>query len=355
MKREGLAVIVLGARGYALGERIADFLGNREIQIYAPAKLGCGKSYSSLKEQVAALFPRAGGLVFIMAVGIAVRLVAPHLKDKFYDPPVVAVDEAGRFAVSLIGGHHGGNALAVDVAAAVGACPVVTTASEVLDRPAVDLFAAQFNLSLEPEEHLAAVAQALVDGERVAILWDVDVPPVDYWWPPEVAVIPWGLKDGFPEGFAARMLITEKAVEDQPPAPFLLLRPRRYVAGIGCRRGTPKEKILAALKDAAAANGVPLCCLREMATVDLKMGEEGLHAAADNLGVPLRFFGVDALREVKAKLATGAVQQSAFVREKIGVGNVCELAAIAAGGERLVVRKTVFPGVTVAVAAVPWP
>ncbi|MEW6770509.1 MAG: cobalt-precorrin 5A hydrolase [Bacillota bacterium] len=354
MKREGLAVIVLGARGYVLGERIAGFFGNGEIQIYAPAKLGCGKAYRSLKEQVAELFVQAGGLVFIGTVGIAVRLIAPHLKDKFTDPPVVVLDEAGRFAVCLLGGHHGGNDLTEKVAAAVGACPVVTTASDLLGRPAIDLFAARFNLGFEPRKHLAAVARALVEGERVAVLWDGELPLVDYWWPPEVGVFPWRAGAGFPRGFAAWVVVTEQEVTP-PVVPCLVLRPRRYIVGVGCRRQSPAAKILGAVEQVMAGAGLSLRGIRELATVDLKKGEEGLLAAADELGVPVRFLDVGVLKAVEAKLEPGAVQEGAFVKEKVGVGNVCELAALAAGGEELVIWKTVFPGVTVAVARAPWP
>lgn len=354
MKREGLAVVVLSARGFSLAERIAAAFRDREVAIFAPARLGSGRPYQSLRALAATLFPRVEGIVFIAAVGIAVRLIAPHLKDKFRDPPVVVLDEAGRFAVSLVGGHHGGNALAEKVAAAVGARPVVTTASDVLGRPAVDLFTARFNLGLEPRKHLSSVARALTEGERVAILWDEEFPLIDYCWPPEVAVFPWQPGTGFPAGFAAWVVVTDRVVA--PPAePFLFLRPRRYVVGIGCRRNTPAVKILHALEQVAAAEGFSLQGIRELATIDLKRDEKGLLAAAEELGVPVRFLDVGALKVIKTKLDPGMIQESAFVKEKVGVENVCELAALATGGERLVAPKTVFPGITVAVAAAPWP
>lgn len=355
MRRKGLAVIVLSARGFSLGQKVADFLWDREVAIFAPARLGTGRSYRSLKDLVAGLFPQVGGLVFICAVGIAVRLVAPHLRDKFHDPPVVVLDEAGRFVVSLIGGHHGANFLTEKIAAAVGACPVVTTASDARGRPALDLFAAGFNLGLEPRKHLPAVARALVEGERVALLWEEELPLVEYGWPPEVNIFPWQPETAFPQGFAAWIAVTEKVVRRLPPAPFILLRPRRYVVGVGCRRGTTKEKILSALVQVAKTAGLSLLSVRGLATVALKKNEEGLKRAADALGVPLRLFSVDELREYRKRLEPGTVRESVFVREKIGVGNVCELAALTAGGEELVVPKTVFPGITVAVAVAPWP
>jgi cobalt-precorrin 5A hydrolase len=105
----------------------------------------------------------------------------------------------------------------------------------------------------------------------------------------------------------------------------------------------------------AQISGFSPFSVRELATVDLKKSEQGLEAAADALGVPMRFFSAAALRDREARLEPGTVRESLFVKKRIGVGNVCELAALAAGGEKLVVPKTVFPGVTVAVAAAPWP
>ncbi|MGQ9512607.1 MAG: cobalt-precorrin 5A hydrolase [Thermodesulfitimonas sp.] len=352
--REGLGVVVLSARGYALAERVAAALNERRVAIYAPAKLGAGEPYRSLRECVAALLPRVEALVFVGAVGVAVRLVAPHLADKFTDPPVVVVDEAGRFAVTLVGGHHGGNTLAEQVATALGACPVVTTASDCLGRPAVDLFAARFNLALEPRPNLARVARALLDGERVALLWDEAVPPVDYHWPPEVALLRWRPGAPPPAGFAAWLLVTEQEVTP-PPGPYLFLRPRRYVVGVGCRRGTEAAAIRQAIGAVMRAAGLPLAGLRELATVALKKDEVGLKEAAAELGVPVRFLPLAALKRVQAALGPGAVSESKRVKEKIGVGNICELATLTAGAEKLVVRKTIFPRVTVAVGVAPWP
>lgn len=352
--RESLAIVVLSARGYALAERIAAAHRLRRVAVYAPARLGTGIPYRSLRECVAALFPRVEALVFVGAVGVAVRLVAPYLQDKFTDPPVVVVDEAGRFVVSLLGGHYGANALAEEVAAALGACPVITTASDCLGRPAVDLFAARFNLALEPRTNLARVAQALLDGEKVALLWDEAVPSVDYHWPPEVAVLRWRPGARLPAGFAAWLLVTEREVAP-PPGPYLFLRPRRYVVGVGCRRGTEAAAIQRAITVVLGEAGLPLLGLRELATVELKQDEVGLKMAADALGVPVRFVPLGELKRVRAALGPDVVSESKRVKEKIGVGNVCELAALAAGAERLVVRKTIFPRVTVAVGVAPWP
>ena len=116
-------------------------------------------------------------IVLFLAVGAAVRLVAPLLEDKRRDPGIVCVDDAARFAVALAGGHGGGaNALAVRVADSLGATPVVTTASDVTDFPALDSFGAGLGFEIDEGSDLAAVGAALVSGERVNLVSDVRWP-----------------------------------------------------------------------------------------------------------------------------------------------------------------------------------
>ena len=116
-------------------------------------------------------------IVLFLAVGAAVRLVAPLLGDKGSDPGVVCVDDAGRFAVALLGGHGGGaNALAGRVAGALGAVPVVTTASDAVGSPALDSLGAGLGFRIEDDSDLAAVGAALVSGERVNLVSDVRWP-----------------------------------------------------------------------------------------------------------------------------------------------------------------------------------
>ncbi|MDP8936767.1 MAG: precorrin-3B C(17)-methyltransferase, partial [Actinomycetota bacterium] len=100
--------------------------------------------------------------VLFLATGAAVRIVAPLLGDKRTDPAVVCVDEAGRFAVALCGGHAGGaNRLAVSVAGALGATPVVTTATDATGVPALDQLP-----GWAASGDVAAVTRALLDGRR---------------------------------------------------------------------------------------------------------------------------------------------------------------------------------------------
>ncbi|MBU4515607.1 MAG: cobalamin biosynthesis protein [Eubacteriales bacterium] len=127
------AVVVINEAGSAAGVAVAEALSGT---LYVPAQLSVSArsavAYLELPAELIARLFRAGqGLVLVMAVGIAVRFISGLPMDKRADPPVVVLDTAARYAISLLSGHEGGaNALAYRVAAVVGAEPVVTTGSE---------------------------------------------------------------------------------------------------------------------------------------------------------------------------------------------------------------------------------
>ncbi len=128
-----LAVIAFSPRGMRLGRRIGGIAG-LETSYYAPRRHAAGtdcEAFDSIYALCARLFAEREALVFVGAAGIAVRAIAPWVKSKLADPAVVVCDETGRFAISLLSGHAGGaNQLTEQIAAAIGAQPVITTASD---------------------------------------------------------------------------------------------------------------------------------------------------------------------------------------------------------------------------------
>lgn len=335
----------------------------------------------TLTELVGELFARYRRIVFVMAVGVVVRVVAPHLRDKRRDPAVVVSDEKGRYVISLLSGHLGGaNDLARAVARVTGGCPVITTATDVQGRPAIDLLARDMGWEIEPLEGLRKVNAAILDGARVAIYSEVDpsllrerlaalasgedalagivIRPLEEYRP--------DLPPDGREGEGPRQLAASPSGEPPPQAMVfvtnrrfsvtdgisgLFLRPRNLIAGIGCRRGIPGEAITEAIALALDRAGLATASLKALATVDLKEDEAAIRAAATQLGLPLIIVSRD---EIKRMEQSGAVKTSPFVTEKIGVGAVCEPVALLAGNKtKLLLPKTTFPtirGVTVAIA-----
>ncbi|MCL4516048.1 MAG: cobalamin biosynthesis protein [Firmicutes bacterium] len=146
------------------------------------------------------------------------------------------------------------------------------------------------------------------------------------------------------------VLVTNKKMEmdiERITRPFLFLRPRNLIAGIGCRRGTAAGTILAAVGLALARAGLAAASLKMLASIDVKSAEKGLIQAAQRLGIPLKLFSAREIQGLEGQFAV-----SEFVKKTVGVGAVCEPVAMLAGGNRtrLVLPKIVHQGVTVAVA-----
>jgi cobalt-precorrin 5A hydrolase / cobalt-factor III methyltransferase / precorrin-3B C17-methyltransferase len=236
---------------------------------------------------LAAAWASSDGVVAFMAAGAAVRLAAPLLTGKRADPGLVCVDDAGRFAVALAGGHAGGaNRLAARVAEALGAEAVVTTATDVLGLPALDRFGADLGFRLEQDGDLAAVAAALVAGEEVTLVSDQR-------WP--LPPLPGNLHAaGQP---AAPCLVVSDRLVD-PPRPALVYRPPSLVVGVGCSRGAPAAEILGHLDATLAEAGLAAASVVALASVDAKRDEPGLAEAAAARRWPLRFHPAEELARV---------------------------------------------------------
>ncbi|WP_329524327.1 precorrin-3B C(17)-methyltransferase [Streptomyces jietaisiensis] len=262
-------------------------------------------------EAVRRAFGECEQLVCFLATGAVVRLLAPLLGDKRADPGVVCVDEAGRFAVSLVGGHGGGaNELARAVGGVLGAEPVVTTATDAADLPGLD------TLGLPVEGAVAAVSRALLDGEPVVLRAEVA-------WP----LPPLPLAD---RG-AYTVRVTDRVVE--PDAREAVLRPPTLVVGVGASRGAPVAEVLGLVEDTLRGAGLSAASLAELATVDAKADEPGLLGAAERLGVPLVTYSAAELAEVDVPNPSKAPLAA------LGTPSVAEAAALLRGGELLVPKR----------------
>ncbi|MEU6526530.1 precorrin-3B C(17)-methyltransferase [Streptomyces sp. NPDC046924] len=262
-------------------------------------------------DAVRAAFAQCEQLVCFLATGAVVRLVAPLLDDKASDPGVVCVDEGGRFAVSLVGGHGGGaNDLAREVAEVLGAEPVVTTATDAAGLPGLD------TLGLPVEGDVAAVSRALLDGEPVALRADVA-------WPlPPLPVADEG---------AYTIRLTDRLVEAGHRE--AVLRPPTLVVGVGASKGAPVEEVLALVEGALREAGLSAASLAELATVDAKSEEPGIVEAARRLGVPLVAHPAGELARVEVPNPSDAPLAA------VGTPSVAEAAALVRGGELLVPKR----------------
>jgi len=263
-------------------------------------------------DAVRAAFAECEQLVCFLATGAVVRLIAPLLGDKRTDPGVVCVDEGGRFAVSLVGGHGGGaNELAVEVGELLAAQPVVTTATDAVGVPGLD------TLGFPVEGDVAGVSRALLDGEPVAL-------EAELAWPlPPLRV------SGTGGSYAIR--VTDRAVE--PAEREVVLRPPSLVVGVGASKGAPVDEVLGLVESAVRDAGLSLASLAELATVDAKSDEPGIVEAARRLGVPLVTYSAEELAAVEVPNPSEAPLSA------VGTPSVAEAAALVGGGELLVPKR----------------
>ena len=332
-------LLAFSARGMETARRIRGVLeaDGWRCELRAPERLAGGDAAAypgSLPEFVGTVFDREA-LIFVGAAGIAVRAVAPHVTSKRSDPAVLCVDEAARYVIPLLSGHIGGaNRLARRLAEALGADAVITTATDVNGRFSVDAWAAERGL------HIGSMALA----KRVSA--EILTHEIPFWsdrCDPDVA-LPEGLRwdDSGPLGICVSVRCA------QPFAQTLALTPKALRIGIGCRRGTTAGAIDALVERVLSEHRLRPEAVAGAASIDVKADEPGLIEFCRSRGWPLEFFTAAQLREVP-----GALARSEFVQRTVGVDNVCERAALAAGG-RLIVSKTAMDGVTVAVAEMEW-
>lgn len=306
------------------------------------------KYYSRLADVVGEAFSRYDALIFFSAMGITVRLIAPHLQSKLLDPAVIVVDDQARYAISLLSGHVGGaNALTYQVADALKARPVVTTATDVNGLAAPDVIAAELGLKPSPKAMIQRINSSLLAHQPVSYCIDKSLPRAEFFRQK--------LRE---RGIEAKLVTVDEAVSTEALGVFitprtlpvcenlLYLHPRRLIAGIGCRRGVSEEEIKSALAAACEMIGQEISAVSIIASSIVKADEAGIHDLADHLQVPTRFFTNE---ELERKIVEYDLTQSDFVRKKIGVGNVCGAAAIACVERGIfALEKTKFKKVTVA-------
>jgi cobalt-precorrin 5A hydrolase/precorrin-3B C17-methyltransferase len=318
-----VAVVVLGPGGAALGRRVCEMRPG--ARLYGPrGKPGdYDEAYDRVVPLFAELFAAGRPIVGLCASGILIRALAPLIDDKREEPPVVALAEDGSVAVPLLGGHHGANALARALADQLGCVAAITTAGDLQLGVALDETPPGWRIG--NPERVKPIAAALLAGEPVALV-------------EEAAMADW-LRTGTVRWDAAakhKIIVTDRVLAADSEA--LVLHPPVLMLGIGCERYCPAEEIAALAHDTLAEAGLAAGAIAAIVSVELKSDEPGIHALAERLGVPARFFAAARLLVETPRLTRRS--EAAF--RATGCWGVAEGAALAAagpGGELVVPRK----------------
>ena len=328
-----IRVIFFTEKGRQTAERMASALPGREFRLF-------NKEYENRVDFTERAFFEGTPLIFIGASGIAVRTIAPLIADKLTDPPVLVIDELAMHVIPLLSGHYGGaNALAEEIAEALGADPVITTATDINKAFSADVFARENGLKIANRGGIAKVSTRALAGKPVTISIK-NFPPKA---PVDVVIAPEGeLPEDDPDDFES-----DAKLSLEGDTSGIRLAPEGLVLGIGCRRGMPAEEIRDLAEECLDMIGAGLESVSAIASIDIKASEPGILQLSKELSVPFITFDADLLAR-----APGEYTASDFVREKTGVDNVCERAAVLAAGSdgALLLRKQARSGITCAVA-----
>ncbi len=322
-----VVAICFTQNGAELIKRLKDELAEWDIQGFCKSdkvdgtKYGLTEVTGSASDIVKKCFAEKTPIIFISACGIAVRLIAPYIADKLEDIPVVVVDESGINIIPILSGHVGGaNEIAFRISKAIGANPVITTATDVNRAFSVDSFAMENRLTIRNKESIKSVSSKALKGEPIRI----------------------SIED-FPPEKCADVVLSKSQISGD----YLWLSPKEYVLGVGCKKGKDMKDIEEAVKDALKKAGIDFSDIYAFGSIDRKADEEGLLGLSAFYRIPFVTFTAEMLNNVP-----GEFSSSDFVKETVGVDNVCERAAmLLTGGQgELVLGKQSGNGVTVAIA-----
>ena len=330
-------IFILGISALPLAQKLKAELHG---EIHTPdCVTGGDVSYTKATGHLAELFQQGHTIIGLCASGILIRAIAPHLSDKRTEPPVVAVAEDGSSAVPLLGGHHGANALAQEIAEITKGLAAITTASEVrfdfaLDEPLP-------GYTLANPEHVKPAIAALLAGAPLSVFrhpgesQDPE-PPFRCNDVSQLNLALW-----VPAFAGVTVEVTEKASHGDERK--LVYHPHTLTVGVGCERGTTPEEVATLVKNTLKENGFAIQSVAGYASIDLKEDE----LAISSLGY-VRYFTAEELNALSPKLMT----PSDYVLAEVGTPGVAEAAALAAAGPgaELVVVKTKSKRATCAVA-----
>ncbi len=296
----------------------------------------CGKG--ALSTWTEEHFSTNDALIFIGAIGIALRAIAPYIKTKTKDPAVVVVDELGQFSIPILSGHIGGaNELALQISKDLGSIPVITTATDINKVFAVDTWAKSQGLHILNPECIKLVSSKLLKGESVHVKSDY---PIQGNLPKNVY-----LNDLEDSNAGYDVIISHKDLENECKNDTLLLVPQVITVGIGCRKDISFEAIEKSILNILKKENYHILAINALASIDKKANEKGILEFAKKYDLPFNTYAADELNSLE-----GDFTKSEFVKSVVEVDNVCERSAVMESNGKLIRRKDTCNGAGVTVA-----
>ncbi|MGN1044816.1 MAG: cobalt-precorrin 5A hydrolase [Candidatus Methanomethylophilaceae archaeon] len=330
-----VAVVAFSTNGCRTALRLADVFDGHDVDLACKTgsdSLGIPGIEGTTASWVAERFDKVDVMVFVGAIGIAVRYISPHVRSKDRDPAVICMDELAHFCIPLLSGHIGGaNAVARTISESMGCVPVITTATDINGRFAVDVFATENHLHIGSLKAAKEVSARILRGDFIGLASRI----------PFEGTVPEGITPA--EGGDFGICISDDP-DDRPFDDTLVLVSRDIVLGVGCRRDTDPEHMFGIVSDFLKDNGISPERVGSVNSIVLKQDEAAIHHLARRLRVRARFYTAEELLSLEGRFSS-----SDFVRSVTSVDCVCERSAVYGGGE-LIAGKFAKDGVTVAAA-----
>ena len=332
-----IAIVSVSKKGYELSFKLKELLDNDSTIIK------CDIYHKDVKTVFNLIFNEYDAIIAIMASGILIRSISHLIVSKTSDPAILNIDDNGNFVISMLSGHLGGaNQLTLKIADLIDATPVITTSTDVNKKLGIDVLAKDLYLSIDNTKEILYFNKSILESKPLYFTVNNNS-NYDYLFN--------YLNDNTLE-MDVSIYFSSKVKEDEIEVKCdnhnIMLKPRKIVFGIGCRRGKSKDEIKKAIEKVLDDLNMDKSRIDMLSSAEIKKDEQGILDLSDELNVSVNFVDLDRLKLFKSN----DIQESDFVKSKFGIAGVCEPSALITAGfnSKLIYKKTAFDGVTVSVA-----
>lgn len=332
-----MAIISVSDKGKTLALKLKDKLDDDSTIIR------CDLYHKNVKNYFPVLFYEYDAIIAIMASGILIRSIAPLVESKVTDPAVLNIDDNGNFVISTLSGHLGGaNELAHKISGLIDATPVITTSTDVNKKLGIDVLAKDLYLTIDNTEEILYFNKAILEGNELSFTINPNK-NFDYLFE---YLNNNTLEIDLSIYYSSKISVDEIHVEIDEHK--IILKEKKIIVGIGCRRGKECEKIYDGLKKSLDDLNIMPSRVNMLTSAEIKKDEKGILELSDKLEIPVEFVKIDKLRLFESRDVT----KSDFVYSKFGIYGVCEPSALIMAGfdSKLIYKKTSYDGVTISIA-----
>lgn len=315
------------------GKTISDCLYKNLID--NPLILNVTQYHKNIISTINDIFDKYDCIIGIMASGIMIRSIAPHVNSKLSDPAILLIDDNANFVISLLSGHFGGaNDLTLKIAKILNSTPVITTSTDVNNKIGIDSIAKKYFCTLKNPKNIKYINKALVNNIKV-----------DLFLPSTFTFL---INEEIEQSYNIHIDDSLKSIISSIDNHEVVLHPKTLVMGIGARKDISSDKVEHAINTACSILEIPPSRIDFFATADVKAKEKGILENVTNLNKELKIISMDEIKSYN----NNECSESSFVMKQFGVKGVCEPTALIANGinSHLIFKKTAYNGVTIAVS-----